>query len=105
MLDLRGAIERFMDAKMLVIGDIMLDRYTFGDVDRVSPEAPVPVVVKTSEKSTPGGAGNVANNLVALGAAVMLAGMEDSLITEISTHHEDSDSYRIEESKKMDDTA
>jgi rfaE bifunctional protein kinase chain/domain len=71
----REAIEGFKDAKIAVIGDIMLDRYTFGDVERVSPEAAVPVVVKRSEKCTLGGAGNVANNLAALGASVMLAGV------------------------------
>ncbi|MBI2623047.1 MAG: cupin domain-containing protein [Candidatus Liptonbacteria bacterium] len=75
MVDFRGAIQKFKNAKVVVIGDIMLDRYTYGDVERVSPEASVPVVLKVSEKFTLGGAGNVADNLVALGADVELAGV------------------------------
>lgn len=59
---------------MLVIGDVMLDKYTYGTVDRISPEAPIPVVTKTSEKYLPGGSSNVANNLVSLGAKVYLCG-------------------------------
>lgn len=176
----REAIEKFKDAKIGVIGDIILDRYTFGDVDRISPEAAIPIVTKKSEMFTLGGAGNVANNPAALGAhtwfagivgedaagtvlrslleekgigteAVLtspsrqttekhrivsgdvtnghvrlelggevsylrpgsfvrilpntqhrFAGLQDSIIIEISTHHEEDDSYRIEESQKMD---
>lgn len=75
MSDLTKAIAKFKDAKVLVIGDVMLDRYIFGDVERISPEAPVPVVQKKSEKFTLGGAANVANNLAALGAKVSLAGV------------------------------
>ena len=70
MSDLKKAIEKFKNAKIAVTGDIILDRYTFGEVNRVSPEASVPIVLKTSEKSTLGGAGNVPNNLVSLGASV-----------------------------------
>lgn len=66
---------KFDDVKILVVGDIMLDEYTFGDVRRVSPEAPVPVVWVTEDKPTLGGAGNVVNNLVALGAEVALIGV------------------------------
>lgn len=59
-------------ARVLVVGDVMLDRYLFGDVSRISPEAPVPIVKVTREEERPGGAGNVARNAAALGAQVSL---------------------------------
>ena len=58
----------FSSIKTLVVGDVMLDRYWFGSVDRISPEAPVPVLAVKSEESRAGGAANVAHNLLALGA-------------------------------------
>ena len=58
--------------KVLVVGDVMLDRYWFGDVERISPEAPVPVVRIARQEERPGGAANVARNAVALGAQVAL---------------------------------
>ncbi len=60
--------------RVLVVGDIMLDRYIWGDVERISPEAPVPVVRVAHQSSQPGGAGNVAMNLVGLGARATLFG-------------------------------
>ena len=57
-------------ASVLVVGDAMLDRYWHGAVDRISPEAPVPVVELEHESFMPGGAGNVARNLRALVSAV-----------------------------------
>jgi len=62
----------FRNARILVVGDVMLDRYWFGDVSRISPEAPVPIVKIEREKETPGGAANVARNAAALGAQVSL---------------------------------
>ena len=59
-------------AQVLVVGDAMLDRYFFGDVERISPEAPVPVVRVTREEARLGGAANVALNIKSLGAAVTL---------------------------------
>ncbi len=59
---------QFSDIKTLVVGDVMLDRYWFGSVDRISPEAPVPVLAVKREESRAGGAANVAHNLLALGA-------------------------------------
>jgi len=59
-------------ARMLVVGDVMLDRYLFGDASRISPEAPVPVVLVQREESRPGGAANVARNCAALGAQCQL---------------------------------
>lgn len=64
----------FSNTNILVIGDIMLDKYFFGQVKRISPEAPVPVVNVTKEESTLGGASNVANNIVSLGGNVCLCG-------------------------------
>jgi rfaE bifunctional protein kinase chain/domain len=59
-------------ARILVVGDVMLDRYWFGDVSRISPEAPVPVVKVEKHEERPGGAANVARNIAALGARVSL---------------------------------
>ncbi len=59
-------------ARVLVVGDVMLDRYWFGDVARISPEAPVPVVKVERTEERPGGAANVARNCAALGARVAL---------------------------------
>jgi D-beta-D-heptose 7-phosphate kinase / D-beta-D-heptose 1-phosphate adenosyltransferase len=66
--DLIPLIERLREARVLCIGDVMLDHYVYGQVDRVSPEAPIPVLNIERESKTLGGAGNVARNLAALGA-------------------------------------
>ena len=58
--------------RLLIVGDVMLDRYWFGDVSRISPEAPVPVVKVERCEERPGGAANVARNAAALGARVSL---------------------------------
>lgn len=74
----KGVDETFLDvrklrkAKVLVVGDVMLDRYWFGEVGRISPEAPVPVVKIDRVEERPGGAANVARNAAALGAEVRL---------------------------------
>ncbi len=62
----------FSRARLLVVGDVMLDRYWFGEVSRISPEAPVPVVKFQRTEEVPGGAANVARNATALGAGVTL---------------------------------
>lgn len=62
------------NAGVLVIGDVMLDKYIWGDVERISPEAPVPVVRATWQNERPGGAANVAMNLAGLGACVTVTG-------------------------------
>ena len=67
--DLAAAVRRLAHTNVLVIGDVMLDRYTYGDVTRISQEAPVPVLAIEREVALPGGAGNVVRNLTALGAA------------------------------------
>ncbi len=68
--ELEIAIGRLARASVLVVGDVMLDRYFYGRVSRISPEAPVPVLSVDREVALPGGAGNVVRNLTALGAAV-----------------------------------
>lgn len=68
-------IEQVQQARVLVIGDVMLDRYWFGKVERISPEAPVPVVHVVREEERLGGAANVARNVVALGAQATLIGL------------------------------
>ncbi len=68
--ELADAIPRLTRASVLVIGDAMLDRYVYGNVARISPEAPIPVLAVDRELALPGGAGNVVRNLTALGAAV-----------------------------------
>lgn len=76
--DLEGVLHavqsRFEQLRVLVVGDLMLDRYVFGDVGRISPEAPVPVVRQLREHETPGGAANVAMNAAGLGCQVSLIG-------------------------------
>jgi len=78
--------EQMAAAKVLVVGDVMLDRYWYGAVDRISPEAPVPVVRITREEERNGGAANVAYNVVTLGA-------QASLLTVVG---EDEASHKLE---------
>ncbi len=68
-------IDRLAQAKVLVVGDVLLDRFVEGAVARVSPEAPVPVLNHANQRSLLGGAGNVAANLLAYGASVTLVGV------------------------------
>lgn len=67
-------LARMAGRKVVVVGDVMIDEWIWGNVSRISPEAPVPVVSVTSHSFTLGGAGNVANNLRALGAHVAFVG-------------------------------
>ncbi len=74
MSDLKRIIANFKKAKILVVGDLILDEFIYGDVERISPEAPVPVVRANKRKFMPGGACNVASNIASLGATVSLVG-------------------------------
>ena len=67
-------ISKFDKCKILVVGDFMIDEYVWGDVERISPEAPVQIVSVNKEDYRPGGAGNVVNNLISLGAKVFAVG-------------------------------
>ena len=72
---LAGCIDRFTGARILVVGDIVLDHYIWGKVSRISPEAPVPVVNVTRESLLLGGATNVVQNIRALGGSVSVCGV------------------------------
>lgn len=71
--NLEEAFYAFSDLRILVIGDAMIDSYLWGDVERISPEAPVPVISRTEKENRLGGAANVAINIKALGAEPILA--------------------------------
>ena len=75
----------FAGVRILVLGDAMLDRFLYGEVDRISPEAPVPVVRLRRSHAMPGGAGNVARNVSALGGTAVLVGLlgEDDAAAEL----------------------
>ncbi|VTZ26550.1 D-beta-D-heptose 7-phosphate kinase / D-beta-D-heptose 1-phosphate adenylyltransferase [Methylocella tundrae] len=87
-------LDRFAKARVAVIGDLILDCYLHGDVSRISPEAPVPVVRSLSEEVVAGGAANVVANLATLGVIVDVVGLtgldnaRDSLIDRLQTHGE-----------------
>ena len=72
---LADVVKKFSDKKLMVIGDLLLDQFIWGEVSRISPEAPVPVVWVKNEGFMPGGSCNVANNLAKLGANVSLVGV------------------------------
>ena len=72
---LAGIVRHFNRARVLVIGDVILDRYRIGEALRLSPEAPIPVLRPTRQHDTPGGAANVAMNIAALGGRAVLAGV------------------------------
>jgi len=83
---LADLIERLNGARVLCVGDVMLDRYVMGEVERISPEAPIPVLRTQRETSMLGGAGNVASNIAALGGGGRFVGVvgEDAAGDEIA---------------------
>jgi D-beta-D-heptose 7-phosphate kinase / D-beta-D-heptose 1-phosphate adenosyltransferase len=84
--DLLSLLPRLSGARILCVGDVMLDRYVYGRITRISPEAPIPVFVTETERLVPGGAGNVARNVTALGGQcdlVTLTG-QDATATQIA---------------------
>ena len=106
MNKLMNFIEKFKDKNILVIGDVMLDKSIWGDVERISPEAPVQVVEVTEESYSPGGAANVANNIAALGSKVIMAGIvgndttKEELIEELKKRGIDTSGLIVDESKR-----
>lgn len=72
---LREAVQRFSELQVLVVGDVMLDTYIWGRVERISPEAPVPIVEVGEETQLLGGTANVAHNVAAMGAKALVAGI------------------------------
>ena len=93
-------VEAVRNARVLVVGDVMLDRYWFGDVERISPEAPVPVVKVTRTEERLGGAANVAWNMAAIGAKPVLLSVvgddaeADSLQRQLDEHGIQAQLYR-----------
>jgi D-beta-D-heptose 7-phosphate kinase/D-beta-D-heptose 1-phosphate adenosyltransferase len=77
-MTLAAALDQVRGRRITVVGDVMLDRYVFGRVERISPEAPVPVVEVETEDARPGGAGNAAANVVSLGGRCELFGVVGS---------------------------
>ncbi len=73
--ELASHVRLFSRARVLVVGDVILDRYRFGEAQRLSPEAPIPVLRPSRQHDTPGGAANVAMNVVTLGGQAVLAGV------------------------------
>ena len=73
--ELARAVRGFGDARVLVLGDVMLDRYVSGTASRLSPEAPIPVLRPSARRATLGGAANVALNVATLGGQVALIGV------------------------------
>ena len=73
--ELSSCLKKFADSRVFVIGDIIMDEYLWGDVSRISPEAPVPVVDVKRETRMLGGAANVVHNLASLGAKPVLCGL------------------------------
>ena len=97
MNDLIRIVDQFKNKKILVLGDVMLDKYIWGEVARISPEAPVQIVNVVKEEYVPGGASNVAANIAELGAKVWMVGVvgndetRNKLIGEIAKKNINSD--------------
>lgn len=75
MCNLSSLLDYFLDCRIAVVGDLMLDEYVWGHIERISPEAPVPILNVVSRSATLGGAGNVVANLLSLGAQVSVFGV------------------------------
>jgi len=98
-------LDNFKNKKVLVIGDIMLDKYIWGEVSRISPEAPVQVVNVLKETFEPGGAANVANNIAALNGNAFMVGIvgndnaKNTLLEELKKRNINIDGIFIDEDK------
>ncbi|HVG52311.1 MAG TPA: PfkB family carbohydrate kinase, partial [Xanthobacteraceae bacterium] len=75
MFNLDDALKQLSTTSVICIGDLMLDEFVYGDVTRVSPEAPAPVIAVRRSETIVGGAGNVARNIVSLGARCVFVGV------------------------------
>jgi len=73
--DLAALVGKLEGKRIICLGDVMLDRYVYGSVDRISPEAPIPVIAVKRQSAMPGGVGNVARNVAALGGEAILIGV------------------------------
>tara|TARA_Y100000310_G_scaffold342995_1_gene448657 strand:- start:21640 stop:22623 length:984 start_codon:yes stop_codon:yes gene_type:complete len=99
-------VEEFKNKNILILGDVMLDKYIWGDVSRISPEAPVQIVNVSRESYAPGGAANVANNIAALSAKSFMVGVvgndttKDKLIQELKKRNIDVTGLIADENKR-----
>jgi rfaE bifunctional protein kinase chain/domain len=106
MNNLIRIIEQFKNKKIIVLGDVMLDKYIWGEVSRISPEAPVQVVNVIKESHAPGGAANVANNIAALNAKSLMVGIvgndktKDELSNELKKRNIDVSGLISDENKR-----
>src|ERR1700716_3799764 len=75
MFDFEALSQAILGQTVLCVGDLMLDEFVYGEVSRVSPEAPAPVIAVQRSETNIGGAGNVARNIAALGARCIFAGL------------------------------
>lgn len=106
MNNLLKVVEQFKNKKILILGDVMLDKYIWGDVSRISPEAPVQIVNVTRESYVPGGAANVANNIAALSAKSFIVGVvgndntKKELIKELEKRNVDVNGLIVDENKR-----
>lgn len=84
--DFTKTLDRLSDVRVLVVGDVMLDRFIYGSVDRISPEAPIPIFTANREERMLGGAGNVVRNLLALGAHASFAAVvgDDAMANQLT---------------------
>ncbi|MEA2037359.1 MAG: D-glycero-beta-D-manno-heptose-7-phosphate kinase [Nanoarchaeota archaeon] len=102
---LMNILGKFKGKRVLVIGDIMLDKYIFGNVERISPEAPVQVVEVRKEDYVPGGAANVANNIAALDGNAIMIGVigkdvsGDVLINELKKRNINTEGIFVDKNK------
>ena len=85
--ELNRILDRLSSASLLCIGDVMLDRFIYGHVERISPEAPIPIFTADREERMLGGAGNVVRNLLSLGASASFASVvgDDAVATQLTT--------------------
>ncbi|MDD3028971.1 MAG: D-glycero-beta-D-manno-heptose-7-phosphate kinase [Alphaproteobacteria bacterium] len=98
MSNLASRLDQFIDRHILCVGDLMLDRYVYGQVERISPEAPIPVLRQQRETTTLGGAGNVVRNVATLGGRISVVGVvgQDKAGSEIAKEFRDISSVRAE---------
>ncbi|MCG8311107.1 MAG: bifunctional ADP-heptose synthase [Cytophagales bacterium] len=95
MNSLEEIFDKFSGLKALIIGDVMIDSYIWGKVERISPEAPVPVISITNKETRLGGAANVAKNIAALGATPLLCSV-------VGTDHDGDALLGLMDTRKMD---
>src|SRR5215469_7046724 len=87
MFDFDALAEIFSRQTVLCVGDLMLDEFVYGEVSRISPEAPAPVIAARRSETNIGGAGNVARNIASLGARCIFVGLigEDEAAAQLKT--------------------